>query len=183
MISKSALSSKFMSSAHSVVRSSGLSPDHIAPPTIAAKRMAAVRFAQAVTKRRFRKAAVVLPYSPLPQKGYVSWLLVRPLGIAFDGAQVSSWWKRRSGNAPQPDVQIARAIMHELGHMFATPGLLSRTRKRIKKNGKFWTPACTPQEEEKAWVWALLAFGIALGHYARDRREHGLIDSSGVTAI
>lgn len=177
MISMQAFLSDVAPSVHSTIQNSGLPPDYIAAPTLSGKRMAAHRFAEFVTRKRFGRAAVICECS-LPQSGYVSWLLVGPLGIAFDSEQVRAWSTIVGENAPAEEVQIARAIMHELGHIFGTPGLLSRQHKRIIKKGQTFTAPATKEEEDTAWVWAMSAFAIALGHHAWRRRPLGLDDTT-----
>jgi hypothetical protein len=175
IISKNSFMKRIAQSVHKVMQASDLPMEYIvAPPPLASHKVAALAFAQSVTKNLLdlKKPPVICQYS-LPLQGYLSWLLIGPLGIAFDSSQVVSGHQR-----PTADVQLARAIIHECGHIFGTRKLLSRSRKRVKKSGKLWTPRCTPQEEEAAWVWAMCAFGIAIGHYAYKNRSAGYIDDT-----
>lgn len=169
------------------VRRSGLEPDYVVDAPIGPlgqKRMAAQRFAERVINERFNKdkkgkkkfqgliAVIVGEYS-LPSDEYISWLLVGPdgIGIAFDSSKTIDHAIHGNENPPCSDIQIARAIFHELGHIFMTSELLSTDRERIVKNGRTYTPAATAEQEEKAWVWAIFALAIQLGHHARTRGD------------
>jgi len=156
-------------SAHKVLQQSGLPIEYLVGAPLAAKRMAALRFAQVVTTNEFKTPAVVAECS-LPVPEYLSWLLVRPLGIAYDSSQVMQKSVYGGGEAPHKELQVSRALLHEVGHIFATRELLSDVRKRITKNGRVFTPPCSAKQEEKAWVWAICALGIQLGHHAMRRR-------------
>ncbi|MHC4476260.1 MAG: hypothetical protein ACYTEL_11480 [Planctomycetota bacterium] len=175
MVSQDAMR-KIAESAYVAIQKSGLEEDWVVPPTRLAKRMSAVRFAQAVTKKRYGTSAVIGDY-PLPIKGYLSWLLVQPLGIAFDSSQVFGQGSAPE-NVPDVEVQISRAVLHECGHILGTPELLSREGRRRTIGGRRFTECCSPEEEERAWVWALCALGIALGHHARKQREDRRIDNT-----
>jgi len=168
---------KIAQSAYVSIHKSGLPPDYIVAAPLTAKRMAAMRFAQAVTKQMSGTPAVIIECT-LPKPGYLSWLLLRPLGIAFDSSQVRAGVRAKRQNVPPDETQIARAILHELGHIFATPELLARRQSLIVKDGKTFAPPGTPLEEERAWVWAMSVFGIAMGYYARRRRECAFYDDA-----
>jgi hypothetical protein len=177
MIAKNAFLKDIAPSAHSVMQAWTMDTRYLTPPTIASKRMTAYRFAEwAIERRGFR--AIICEHS-LPQTGYVSWLLVQPfLGIAFDTNQLHAWSQLKGENAPATEIQIARALVHEVGHIYGSPGLLSRQKKRVVIDGRTFTACATEEEEERAWVWAMCAFGIALGDHAAYVRHQGEVDDS-----
>ena len=172
MISQGALQ-KITESVYNTIKKCGLDYDWIVPPTRLAKQMTALRFAQFAIRKKYggKKPAPIVQYSPLPRHGYLSWLLVRPfIGIAFDKDQEFGR-ETAPENTPVIDVQIARTILHECGHLFSTDELLSSDEGLIEIEGITFTKCSSPEQEEKAWVWAMCAFGLAMGHYAWKRRD------------
>lgn len=148
------------------------------------KAQAALNFAQKVTLRKFRKEINVFPVGRLPSmdgKKYVSWLIKDdhgiPAAIAININQMLEWIKEREQYTKQgelydgcvkccKDVQYARVIMHELGHILATPELL--TGAVIEQDGKRYAKGATPEQEEKAWIGAITLLALALGDHAGD---------------
>jgi hypothetical protein len=142
---------------------------------IGRKKGLAIRFAQKITKKRFGKPVSILTIGGrLPVKDYASWLIVNPMGIAIDSTLVQKW--SESPHSPKYDVQFARTIIHELGHIFATDEMLKA--KTTKLPSGEYSVSADPKQEETAWVWAFILIGLALGDHAWFRKQGGNADDT-----
>jgi len=165
-------------SACEVVEQSGLTKDYVVDAplnNLGMKRMSALHFAEIVLRQKIKqdypkdpvsKAPIVVPMK-LSEEGYLSWLLVAKhfVGIAYDRRRLLKDSVHRGPNPPAGDLQIARAIFHELGHVFMTPELFTKSVKS-KRKIPICTPMADPKQEERAWVWAMFALGVQMGHHA-----------------
>lgn len=119
----------------------------------------AAKFAQAVQKIH------VIPFAKLPKEGFASWLMSIPqIRIAVADMQLAEWEQSRRG--PVADVQKARTIIHEVGHARVQPAL---TAGATDQRG--FVPSCRPEDEERAWVYAMSIMAIVLGDYAKMARR------------
>ncbi len=151
-----------------------MAPDN----SLGAKKMAALRFAQLVTRHLNNGRPIPVIQHTLPRSQYVSWLMVRPFGIAYDSARTLKEPLVGEGNHPSQSMQITRAILHELGHVFATPNLFSPKRRRLAAKGTVFTPPCTPEEEAKAWLWSEFVWAIQFAFHAWNQRSGGSFDNT-----
>jgi hypothetical protein len=120
-------------------------------------------------------------FSRLPAKNYGSWLLVLPEpGIAVSADQLEWWYANPpKGSFPvPPSTQIARTVLHELGHMKMHPHLL----RPAPATGKF-APWANPKDEEQAWIYAGSVMTILMGDYARHARVTRGVDDTPRVAL
>jgi hypothetical protein len=119
--------------------------------------------------------------SRLPAQGYGSWLLLLPQPtIAVSADQTDFWFKNPPGWGPPvpPSTQVARTVLHELGHMKMQPYLLADQR-----NVQHFAPTANPKDEEQAWIYAATVITIFMGDYARHKRITEGIDDTCAVAI
>ncbi len=154
-----------------------LAPDN----KLETKMMRALVFAQRITRQWNKGQSIPVVQHRLPRDQYVSWLMVRPFGIAYDSRRTLKSPLVGKGDHPSQDMQIARAIVHELGHIFATPELFATDRPRETQDGDVFTPPCSPKEEGKAWFWAMCVWGTELAFHAWEQRHADHFDNSMAT--
>ncbi|HEY0552240.1 MAG TPA: hypothetical protein VGF13_21750 [Verrucomicrobiae bacterium] len=109
--------------------------------------------------------ATVVPFKKLPHPNFASWLFsVAPenMAIYLDQRQMVVW-QQQTGATVQ--TQQIRSIAHELGHLRLAPRL---------QNGPLATfaPHATANEEENAWVYAMMFLALVLGDYCFSARQH-----------
>jgi hypothetical protein len=176
---------RIVRSAYDVVIKSmrlGLDADYLimAPDNVlGVKRMAALRFAQLVTKHLNNNRPIPIINHTLPRPQYISWLTMRPFGIVYDRTKMLKGPLIGKGSYPSANMQIARAIIHELGHIFATPNLFSTKRSRPRSSdGTIFSPLCSPEEEGEAWLWAGCVWATQLAFHAWNQRKKGSFDNA-----
>ena len=109
----------------------------------------------------------------LPKPGYASWLLALGGGgqaIALDDSQMRRW---ESETGMPVMVQRIRSIMHEAGHHHLSLGVLPPS-----DGSAFFFSEATPEEEEKAWCYAMTFFGTTIGRYALEARNNRSVDDT-----
>jgi len=111
-----------------------------------------------------RHSCAVYPFRNLPKPEFASWLFSTGDGrmaIAVDNKQIDAWTKVSTLSR---DVQMARSVVHELGHFH-----LSESLRQGRQPGGY-TSAATAAEEEKAWIFCFAFFAVLMGSYAREGR-------------
>jgi hypothetical protein len=162
---------KIVASAHRVLRLVEDDPRELLCEKLPGKVGRVVRFAQLVTAREFGLSVNVFSVQKLPRRGYFSWLVVAkpgvPEAIAIDTGRVNDLRRGDGQEIPATSVMRSRLVLHELGHIFATPELLQQP--TITHLGYEYAVPATPEQEEIAWVWVYCLLGIALGDLALAR--------------
>ena len=97
----------------------------------------------------------------LPRPGFSSWLMTSPdTAIALFESQLTMWQQKPPTRfAVRQELQKARTVLHEVGHIRLQPHLLRGS------SGVFAIPA-EPGDEEQAWVYAGTVLALLLGDYA-----------------
>ncbi|MEI7935204.1 MAG: hypothetical protein WCK27_00815 [Verrucomicrobiota bacterium] len=109
----------------------------------------------------------------LPRAGYASWLFALGGGghaIALDDSQMRRW---EDDTGMPVMVQRIRSIMHEAGHHHLSFGV-----QPPSNESELFFSEATPEEEEKAWCYAMTFFGVTLGRYALEARENRSVDDT-----
>lgn len=107
----------------------------------------------------------VLPFNDAHRQGYASWLMKSSpatFNIAVFPRQMTAWWE--ANGVPRP-VQFIRSIIHEIGHYKLSKYVTS------DPSTPGFSPAASPEEEEKAWVFTFLFLAILVGDYSYRRRK------------
>jgi len=126
------------------------------------------------------KEVPVVKLSKFPKSGYASWLFGPTPQIAVDMEQIKQWKPNavsKSGEIENcnSDIQLARVILHEIGHCrIHGEHLLSPD--RIDPNG--WAEPAKADEEEEAWVYSGLVLALFLGKYALEICPNGYDNTS-----
>ena len=115
-----------------------------------------------------------MPSLPKPQ--FASWLYIsssktkdRPIRgstgatIGLDSRVIKEWFKE---TAVPVNCQLIRTLLHEFGHWRVSPNLVERPNYR---DG--FSADASPEEEEKAWVFAIIFLSILVGDYALESRK------------
>ena len=108
--------------------------------------------------------ATIQNFKTLPAPNYGSWLFASSddnASIYLDQRQMQAWFQQ---TGMPLDIQQIRSILHELGHLQINLRLMQGA------SGTFVDPSY-PQEEEMAWVYAMLFSGLILGDYALSTRQ------------
>jgi len=112
-----------------------------------------------------------------PWPHYGSWLLVLPRpAIAVNEPQLRAW-ATKAGLRSNVEVrlQVARTILHEVGHMRLHPHLLNPA-----PAAPFAQPA-RGEDEDEAWVYAYTVLAIIQGDYALcSRSTNGFDDTPAI---
>lgn len=122
--------------------------------------------------------------------GYASWLYVKqgekvPFGIFVDPQRMSQWAEDSRYPTVHPDVQEARCILHELGHVRVTKWLLDGSGPDEETGRDFpvedGSPKARPEDEVGPWMYAMAVLGVILAqHSLHSRREHNRDDTPSV---
>ena len=119
----------------------------------------------------------VQPRDRFPKPGFASWLVSLGGGnqaIALDFRQMKKW---ETETGMPVSTQKIRSLIHEAGHHHMS----FNVQPPLNPSAVFFSEA-TPEEEEKAWCYAMAFFGIILGRYALfARRNHSVDDTPKIT--
>ena len=109
--------------------------------------------------------ATIQNFRSLPAPNYGSWLFTTSAGnssIYLDQRQMTVWHQE---TGMPLDIQQLRSIVHELGH------LRMNLRLAAGKSGHGFVEPSYPEEEEAAWIYAMLFIGLILGDYSFNSRK------------
>ena len=107
--------------------------------------------------------ATIQSFNALPAREYASWLFAISdvtTAIYLDEGQMHNWHQR---TGMPVEVQKVRSIVHEVGHLQFSVRLLTCPPNQF-------VPPSYPEEEEKAWVYAMTFLGVVMGDYSRSCR-------------
>jgi hypothetical protein len=106
--------------------------------------------------------------APLPHKDYASWLCFDKedrISIALDIRQMGVW---QGQNGMPVDLQKNRSLLHELGHVLLSPAVPDNAHEAA---GAPLVKPVKPDEEERAWIFAMSFLTAVLADYAQNCRS------------
>ena len=144
----------------------GASPRTLLSPFPNRRPMWATMFAQ------MSADMTVTQWRRLPLPNFASWLVLLPKPcVAVDRAQIGAWCEKPTNLCSvHPDLQITRAIIHEVGHKLLHP--------RLAAAGIGAAPTATPEEEEEATTFAMTTVAVVMGDSAWLNRTRSQGDDS-----
>jgi hypothetical protein len=141
-----------------ILKSPPVTPTKKTPVFVGTRSSWALRFAQIIGQ-----VGASIIWRELP-KGFSSWLMVidNTVAIAVDFKQMRGW-SQDFNRVSNLDIQISRAVLHEVGHIKLTPYLLG-----ISQEDGGRVPPADPEDEVAPWAYAFAIIGILLSAYARN---------------